>query len=202
MKRKVLIESDVRQVAEGSRMYLPEGTIVTPSAGDLAAARGIEICRLTEQAASRTVALAADHGGFEMKEELKEFLAQLGYTDHDFGTHSTESVDYPDFAFKLADAVSSGRFPRGIIIDGAGIGSCMAANKVPGVRAASCHNIATARNSREHNDANVLTLGAGVISLETMRDIVRVWLSTEVGAERHRRRVEKIMAIERKFLAR
>lgn len=202
MKSRVLTESDVRRVAEGGRVYVPAGAIVTPSARDLAAERRIEICRLTGDAARRTVALAADHGGFEMKEQLKAFLTELGYLYHDFGTHSTDSVDYPDFAYKVAEAVSSGRFSRGIIIDGAGIGSCMAANKVPGVRAASCHDIATARNSREHNDANVLTLGARIISPETMRQIVRVWVTTEVGAERHRRRVEKINAIERKFLAR
>jgi ribose 5-phosphate isomerase B len=202
MKSKVLTESDVRSVAEGSRLYLPPRTIVTPSARDLAAARHIEICRLTEEAASRTIAVAADHAGFEMKEQLKDTLTELGYTYYDFGTYSQQPVDYPDVAFKVAEAVSSGRFPRGIIIDGAGIGSCMTANKVPGVRAAACHDIATARNSREHNDANVLTLGAGIISPELMREIVQVWLSTEVGAERHRRRVEKIMAIERKFLAR
>lgn len=202
MKSKVLTESDVRSVAEGSRIYLPPGTIITPSARDLAAARRIEICRLTEEAASRAIAIAADHAGFQMKEQLKDALTELGYTYHDFGTHDQQPVDYPDFALKVAEAVSSGRFPRGIIIDGAGIGSCMTANKVPGVRAAACYDLATARNSREHNDANVLTLGAGIISLEMMREIVRVWLSTEVGAERHRRRVEKIMAIERKFLAR
>jgi len=202
MKSNVLTESDVRQVAQGSRIYLPPGTIVTPSARDLAAALNIEICRQTEQAASRSIAVSADHAGFEMKERLKAFLTELGYTSCDFGTYDKQPVDYPDFAYQVADAVSSGRFPRGIIVDGAGIGSCMVANKVPGVRAASCHDVATARNSREHNDANVLTLGAGSISPETMREIVRVWLSTEVGAERHRRRVEKIMIIEKKFLAR
>lgn len=202
MKSKVLTESDVRSVAEGSRLYLPPGTIITPSARDLAAARNIQICRLSQEEASRAIAIAADHAGFQMKEQLKDVLTELGYTYHDFGTYDPQPVDYPDVAVKVAEAVSSGRFPRGIIIDGAGIGSCMVANKVPGVRAAACYDTATARNSREHNDANVLTLGAGLISPQMMRDIVRVWLSTELGAERHRRRVEKIMAIEQKFLAR
>jgi ribose 5-phosphate isomerase B len=202
MKSKVLTESDVRQVTEGSRIYLPPGAIVTPSARDLATARNIEICRQPEEAARRSIAIAADHAGFEMKEQLKEFLTELGHTYYDFGTDDNQPVDYPDFALKVAEAISSGRFSRGIIIDGAGIGSCMAANKVPGVRAASCHDNTTARNSREHNDANVLTLGAGIISREAMREIVQVWLSTDVGAERHRRRVEKIMAIERKFFGR
>lgn len=200
MKRHVLTENDVRQVAEGSRLTVPPGTIITPAARDAAAARRIEICRQSEDLA-RSVAIGADHAGYEMKERLKEFLTQLGFSFYDFGTHDPRPVDYPDVAVKVAEAVSQGRFSRGIIIDGAGIGSCIAANKVPGVRAASCTDVATARNSREHNDTNVLTLGARLITPETMREIVQVWLSTEVGAERHRRRVEKIMAIERKYLA-
>jgi ribose 5-phosphate isomerase B len=200
MKNEVLTEHDVRQVPEGSKIYVPPGTIITPAARDLAAARRIEICRMSQEAARTSIAIAADHAGFEMKEQLKKVLTDLGYSFYDFGTFDKQSVDYPDFAYKVAEAVSTGRFARGIIIDGAGIGSCMVANKVPGVRAALCYDIATARNSREHNDANVLTLGAGMISPETMRDIVTVWLSTEVGAERHRRRVEKIMEIERKYL--
>ncbi|MCS6804508.1 MAG: ribose 5-phosphate isomerase B [Blastocatellia bacterium] len=160
------------------------------------------MCYQQPGSAGRVVAVAADHGGFTMKQAVIELLTELGYTVHDFGTHDTQPVDYPDFAYKVAEAISSRRCWRGIVIDGAGIGSCMAANKVPGVRAACCHDVYTARNSREHNDANVLTLGANTISLEAMRQIVTVWLSTEVGAERHRRRVEKIMEIERKFLGR
>jgi ribose 5-phosphate isomerase B len=199
MKNEVLTENDVRPVPEHSKIHVPPGTIITPAARDLAAARQIEICRSAEGTARTSVAIAADHAGFEMKEQLKKVLTDLGYSFSDFGTFDTKSVDYPDFAYKVAEAVSTGRFARGIIVDGAGIGSCMAANKVPGVRAAMCYDAATARNSREHNDANVLTLGAGMISSEKMREIVSVWLSTEVGAERHRRRVEKIMEIERKY---
>jgi len=202
MKSNVLTESDVRQVAEGSRIHLPPGTIVTPSARDLASARRIEICHQSRESAARSIAVGADHAGFDMKEQLKLLLTELGFNCCDFGTHGKDPVDYPDLAYEVASAVSTGRFARGIVIDGAGIGSCMAANKVPGVRAASCYDPRTARNSREHNDANVLTLGAGMISLEAMREIVRVWLNTEVGAERHRRRVEKILAIERMFMGR
>ncbi len=146
-----------------------------------------------------TVALAADHAGYELKEILKSFLAEQGYAVSDCGTDSSESVDYPDFAFAAAQLVGQGRAWRAIVIDGAGIGSCMTANKVPGVRAAMCYDQATAINSREHNDANVLTLGAGLIGADLAKQIVKVWLETAFGGGRHGRRVEKITSIERRF---
>ena len=147
-----------------------------------------------------TVALGADHGGYDLKGRLASHLSEAGYQVIDCGTNSTESVDYPDFAFAVAEKVSLGYAWRGIIIDGAGIGSCITANKVPGVRAAMCYDHATAVNSREHNDANVLTLGAGLIGENLARQIVDTWLTTEFGAGRHARRVDKIMAIEKKYL--
>jgi ribose 5-phosphate isomerase B len=147
-----------------------------------------------------TVAIGADHGGYELKEMLKGYLGELGHKVVDCGTDSTSSVDYPDFALAVAQLVAQGRAWRGIIVDGAGIGSCMAANKVPGVRAAMCYDQATAFNSREHNDANVLTLGAGLIGPNLARQIVKTWLETPFGGGRHARRVDKIMDIERRFL--
>ena len=147
---------------------------------------------------SRRIALAADHGGYALKENLKPFLQQQGYQVDDCGTHSPEAVDYPDFAYAVAKKVSDGEAWRGIIIDGAGIGSCMVANKVPGVRAAMCYSHATAVNSREHNDANVLTLGAGMIDTALAQQIVLTWLNTTFAGGRHARRVDKIMAIEKK----
>ena len=147
---------------------------------------------------SRRIALGADHGGYSLKENLKPFLQKQGYQVDDCGTHSSESVDYPDFALAVARKVSEGEAWRGIIIDGAGIGSCMAANKVDGVRAAMCYDHATALNSREHNNANVLTLGAGMIEASTARQIVLTWLNTNFGGGRHARRVDKIMDIERR----
>lgn len=149
----------------------------------------------------RTVAIGSDHGGFAMKSELKLFLHSDGYDVLDCGTDSPEAVDYPDFAEAVARKVVSGEAWRGIVIDGAGIGSCMAANKVAGVRAALCYDHTTAVNSREHNDANVLTLGAGLIGLALAKQIVSTWLLTEFGGGRHAKRVEKIMAIEKKSLA-
>ncbi len=145
-----------------------------------------------------SVALGADHGGYKMKEMLKAHLTEAGYQVNDCGTNSTESVDYPDFALAVAQAVSSGGAWRGIIVDGAGIGSCMAANKVPGVRAAMCYDNATAVNSREHNNANVLTLGSGLIGENLARQVVDTWLATNFGGGRHARRVDKITAIENK----
>lgn len=141
--------------------------------------------------------MGADHGGYKLKQVLKPFLQKQGYQVDDCGTHSPESVDYPDFAVAVAKKVSSGEAWRGIIIDGAGIGSCMAANKVNGVRAAMCYDHATALNSREHNNANVLTLGAGMIETDTARQIVITFLNTNFGGGRHARRVNKIMDIEK-----
>lgn len=149
---------------------------------------------------TRVVALGADHGGFALKEMLNDFVASLGYGVTDCGTHSTEAVDYPDFAYAVARLVSEGQAWRGILVDGAGIGSCMAANKVPGVRAALCYDHATAVNSREHNDANVLTLGAGLVGPNLAQQIVETWLKTDFGGGRHERRVAKIGEIESRFL--
>ena len=118
---------------------------------------------------------------------------------HDFGTNSESAVDYPDFAHAVARAVSERTADLGIIIDGAGVGSAMTANKVPGIRAAACYSIDVARNSREHNDANVLTLGSKTISEAQMRDIVKAWLATELSEERHRKRVAKIEAVARQY---
>ncbi|HKZ69487.1 MAG TPA: ribose 5-phosphate isomerase B [Anaerolineales bacterium] len=146
------------------------------------------------------VALGADHGGYPLKETLKAHLASLGYSVIDCGTNSTEAVDYPDFAYAVARLVSEGQAWRSIIVDGAGIGSAMAANKVPGVRAALCYDHATAVNSREHNDANVLTLGAGLIGPNLAKQIAETWLRTEFGGGRHAKRVDKIVEIERRFL--
>ncbi|SRR5260221_7675191 len=146
------------------------------------------------------VAIGADHGGYALKEILKAYLTGLGYTLVDCGTHSTDPVDYPDLAYAVARLVSSGEAWRGIVVDGAGIGSAMAANKVPGVRAALCYDHATALNSREHNDANVLTLGAGLIGPNLAQQIAQTWLATAFAGGRHQRRVDKIMDIERRFL--
>ena len=146
-----------------------------------------------------SIAIGGDHGGYAMKEVLRAWLAEQGHPVTDCGTHSTDAVDYPDIALAVARLVADGTCTYGIVIDGAGIGSCMAANKVPGVRAALCYDISTARNSREHNFANVLTLGARLIGEGLAMDIVTTWLATPWGASRHAARVDKITAIERTY---
>jgi ribose 5-phosphate isomerase B len=150
-------------------------------------------------AAPKVVVMGADHGGYELKEILKKDVAALGYEVMDVGTHSKEPVDYPDLAHEVARAVSSGSAWRGIMIDGAGIGSCIVANKVPGVRAGLAYDYASAVNGREHNDTNVLTLGAGLIGVNLAKQIVTVWLSTPFGGGRHERRVNKIIIYEKLY---
>jgi ribose 5-phosphate isomerase B len=149
-----------------------------------------------DTACSRIVALGADHGGFDLKWQLKEYLGVWGYSALDLGTFSREAVDYPDFAEAVANAVVRGDAWRGIVIDSAGIGSSIAANKVPGARAALCYDRATARNSREHNDANIISLGAKLLAPEVAREIVAAWLETPFAGGRHQKRVDKITGIE------
>jgi ribose 5-phosphate isomerase B len=198
----VITEDDVRGLEQGAVLRIAEGARLTPLAADIIKERGIEIVRRIPRSGSKqhqTVAVGADHGGYSMKEELKTFLAELGHRVHDFGTNSESAVDYPDFAHAVACAVADGTADAGIMIDGAGVGSAMTANKVPGVRAAACYSVEVARNSREHNGANVLTLGSKTISNAEMRDIVRAWLGTELTEDRHRKRVNKIDAVERQY---
>jgi len=200
--KQIITEDDVRGLPEGSRLRIAEGARLTPLASDLVRERRIELVRRRSRRGAggeKIVAVGADHGGYPMKEELKRLLAELGHRVRDYGTDSTEAVDYPDFAHAVARAVSEGEADLGIVVDGAGVGSAMTANKVPGVRAAACYDAKVARNSREHNDANVLTLGSGTIDNERMREIVRVWLSAEISEDRHRRRVAKIEAVERQY---
>lgn len=153
------------------------------------------------EAAAASIAIGGDHGGFALKQVLAKWLADKGHAVTDCGTHSTDAVDYPDIALAVARLVADGTCTYGIVIDGAGIGSCMAANKVPGIRASLCYDISTARNAREHNYANVLTLGARLIGEGLAMDIVTTWLATPWGAARHGARVEKITAIERTYAA-
>jgi ribose 5-phosphate isomerase B len=213
-KRSLITELDVRNLPFRSELPIPEGALVSPLARQVALDRQITFVEQastfnpaggqnpanTAQPVDKVVAIGADHGGFELKSVLIEYLRELGFSVVDCGTEGTEAVDYPDFAFAVARLVGQGEAWRGILVDGAGIGSCMAANKVPGVRAAMCYDVSTAINSREHNDANVLTLGAGLIGSSLARQIVKTWLETPVGGERHTRRVSKIMDIERRFL--
>ena len=171
------VESVVREVLESSQE--DSATSVPPSS------QGV-------------IALGSDHGGFALKEVLKRYLTEeLGLRVKDVGTTDETACDYPDFAHRVATAVASGECCRGIVVDGLGIGSSMAANRVPGVLAACCHDVKTVVNSREHNNANVLTMGSGVVGRGLARQMVRVWLATDFAGGRHERRVRKILDLEK-----
>ena len=200
--KKVITEDDVRGLDPGAVLRIAEGARLTPLAADIVRERKIEIVRRSSRrgsTATKMVAVGADHGGFKMKQDLKAFLTDSGHRVHDFGTDSEDAVDYPDFAHAVARAVADGNADVGIVIDGAGIGSAITANKVPGVRAAACYSVELARNSREHNGANVLTLGSKTVNNAQMREIVGAWLGTEIKEDRHKKRVAKIKAIERQY---
>ena len=143
------------------------------------------------------IALGCDHGGFELKEDLKNFLIEQGYEVIDYGTNSPEMIDYPDIAFPLAKDVAKGKCERGIICCGTGVGVSIAANKVHGIRAANCHDTFSARASREHNNANILTLGGRVIGKGLAQEIFQVWLKSEFIEGRHLRRINKISDYEK-----
>lgn len=145
------------------------------------------------------IAIGSDHGGFYLKEKIIQYLEENQIQYKDFGTMDAESVDYPDFALPVAEAVAQGQFDRGILVCGTGIGIGIAANKVPGIRAALCHDVFSAKASREHNDANILTLGERVVGPGLALEIVKAWLETDFAGGRHQRRVDKIKDIEKKY---
>jgi ribose 5-phosphate isomerase B len=147
------------------------------------------------------IALGADHAGLSLKEDLKTWLVEQGYRVLDFGTNSADAVDYPDYAVLVADAVTAGSAARGLLVCGTGIGMAMAANKVPGTRAAACLDAHMARMSREHNDANVLALGARLTDSARAREILEAWLATPFAGGRHARRVEKLAALDQAHAA-
>ena len=142
------------------------------------------------------IAIGSDHAGYALKESVKGFLAEMGHTCEDFGCRDTDSVDYPDFAFAVADAVVQGRSERGILICGSGVGMSMTANKVPGIRAALCHDVFSAKGARQHNDANILCMGERVIGLGLAREIVIAYMTSEFEGGRHAGRLEKMHSRE------
>lgn len=201
-KRRILTGEDVQAIPEGGILDIAPGTVLTDIAREWVAKRKI---RLVEQTSTNgavevaALALGSDHGGFDMKESLKRYLARVPVTFVDYGTYSKESVDYPDFAHAVALAVAVGHARQGIVIDGAGIGSAIAANKVPGIRAGACYDEAGARNAREHNDINVLTLGSTLTAPEKLEPIVNIFMSARHTESRHKNRVAKIMDVEKRY---
>ena len=208
MRRVFLTEADVLRARDsGGALAVPSEAELTPAARDAAALHGVALVGEGAPAPASipaapqvlAVALGCDHGGLDLKRVLKAHLESLGYRVEDVGTHSTDAVDYPDIAEEVGRRVAEGRCARGVVIDAAGIGSAIAANKVPGVRAANCRQLPEVENSRKHNDANVLSLGARFVQPSEAKDLVRVFLSTAFEGGRHLRRVEKVGALERKF---
>ncbi len=203
--RRAITEAVVRQAhaAGQTTIEVADNTVITPLARDTARTLGIEFVRpivskdvAPGRAVSKAVAIGSDHGGFDYKSDLIPFIRELGYTVVDIGTDSTKSVDYPDFAYAVARTIAEGRAFAGVMIDGAGIGSAIACNKVPGIRAACAYNEFTAWNARAHNDANVLTLGSRTLGIEVCKSIVRVFLEQAFEGGRHAKRVQKISDIE------
>jgi ribose 5-phosphate isomerase B len=150
----------------------------------------------------KKVAIGSDHGGYELKETLKKFLTELGFEYLEFGCRSKVAVDFPDIAFLVGECVASNQDYVGIMIDGVGVGSGMVLNKIPGVRAAVCWDLSSVKNSREHNNANVLSIGGQFIGEGLAKQLMKTWLETEFAGGRHDRRVTKIMEIESRFIRR
>jgi ribose 5-phosphate isomerase B len=207
MKRfDIITESDARVLPRGEPVALARGGHVTPLAQDTLNERRIAVVRegrvsadeaaLAPRADIRTVAIASDHTGVQLRQALVGFLRGRGLTVNDLGTDGADPVDYPDVAASVADLVARGDADGGIVIDGAGIGSAIAANKVKGVRAVMAMNETIARYSREHNGANVLTLGATLVSADEARAIVATWLTTPMREPRYIRRLAKIRELE------
>lgn len=193
-----------RDIPSSGELRVPPRSIVTDSAREAAALRGVRIVEVSEDDYSRlaapekTIALGSDHGGFTLKERLRKVLDELGWAVRDVGVHDEKPVDYPDIALAVSELVVAGKAALGVIVDGAGIGSAIAANKVPGIRAALCYDRASARNSREHNAANVLTLGGRLQTESQAEDVLRTWLVTPFAGGRHQVRIDKITAIEQR----
>ena len=222
MPKVLITEETVRSVVSRGekKIEVPSNAIITSLAAEVAAANGIKLAsvstspvtstphsskpqdekRLDSHRRAKIIAFGSDHGGYALKESLKKHAETMGYKILDVGTFSEEPCDYPDFAYGVAMAVSSGEALRGVMIDGVGIGSCVVANKVPGIRAACCHSEFAARNAREHNDTNVLTLGSGVVGSEVCKEILKTWLESWFSGGRHKQRVDKISDVEKRFL--
>lgn len=210
---RVVTESMIRQLArKKAPLLLRDDAIITPAAKDLIRELNLPVIKETHTLGGvepvpketptaklrslKVVAIGADHGGFKMKEALKKIIRDFGYEVEDYGTFSEEPVDYPDIAEKVARSVAQGNSWRGIVVDGAGIGSAIAANKILGIRAANCMDVTTAANAREHNDTNVLTLGSGIIGTQVAGQVVETWLKTAFAGGRHQRRVDKLVALD------
>jgi ribose 5-phosphate isomerase B len=204
--KKVITETDVIRIikAGDKEIILGKDDLITPLAIDRIKHSGLKINRngkteSGQSSLSLKIVIGSDHTGVKVKKMVIDFLKTKSFQVLDIGTYSEESVDYPDIAFNVANRVVNKEFDYGIIIDATGIPSAITANKIPGIRAATCYNEFSARSSREHNNANVLVLGAKAIGEETIKSIIDVWLGSNFLGDRHQKRLDKISAIEEKY---
>jgi len=195
---KVLTASDLENVPPHNTVIVPPGTIISPLVYDVLAEKKIHL-RYSDNDDLPSIALGCDHNGFKIKNNLKSFLTEQGHRVFDFGTHTEDPVDYPEFALKVARAVGENHYDLGIIVDDLGMGSCIVANKVPGVKAANCLDEETAEAGRERYYTNVLILAAEKLTADSARQVVEKWLTTRLGDDTHGRRVKQIQDIELKY---
>ena len=206
MSKRLITEDFVlKKIKNGEKeILISKDEIITPLALDRIKSAGLKIIseivslHSTENIFKKII-IGSDHTGVKAKKVLVDFLKQKNYDVLDIGTFTEESVDYPDIAFNVANRVKLGEFDCGIILDATGIPSSITANKIPGIRAATCYNEFSAKSSREHNDANILVMGAKALGDETIKSITNVWLNSKFLGDRHQRRLDKIKAIEEKF---
>lgn len=207
MTKKLITEEDVKKILKngGREILVEKGSLLTPLAKDRILHSGLKIVEtslssaFTDFPSQIKICIGSDHTGVKTKKVLYDYLKQKGFDLFDIGTFTEDAVDYPDIAYKAANSVVIGEVRFGIIIDATGIPSAIAANKIPGIRAATCYNEFSAKSSREHNDANILVIGARALGEETIKSITDVWLSSKFLGDRHQKRLDKIKAIEEKF---
>lgn len=211
--KRVLSEKEIKEAAKKGQKVIkvPATVMVTAAAKDSAKSLGITIeqqkenipvaseKKVEKEKYKGKVAIGSDHGGFQLKEAIKKYIEEIGYTVLDIGTSSEEPCDYPDFAFAVAKLVSTGEADKGIMIDAVGVASAIVANKISGIRAAACQTEYAARSCREHNDANVLTLGGRILGLDLAKNIVNIFLNTEFAGGRHQKRIDKINDIDIRY---
>jgi len=206
--KKLITENDVLNLIKSGLTELVVGkdSVISPLALDRIKQNKIKIVSQSSATtesmdlANTKIAIGSDHTGVNAKKVLFDYLKKKGFDVIDLGTFTEDAVDYPDIAFNVANRVKIGEVGFGIILDATGIPSCITANKIPGIRAATCYNEFSARSSREHNNANVLVLGAKALGVETLKSLADVWLSSKFLGDRHQRRLDKIKAIEEKYL--
>lgn len=213
--KKLITEQEVLKLFKGGSksIAIAKGDIITPLAADRIKTLGISVVEKIEgeeidseeissekKVKTNKIVIASDHTGYKMKSLLINYLSGKGYEIIDAGTDSEKSCDYPDFALAAAKKVALKEADFGIILDATGIPSAITANKVPGIRAATCYNEFSAKSAREHNDANILVMGAKTLGEESIKSVLDVWMKTDFAGERHQKRLDKIAAVERMFL--